>query len=135
MLQNLFEEIHRVVECGGGGCGRAFKESVSKQIMSEDELYRALANHRVVAKDVGPFGGGESEVVFFGDIASKKARRYITVDREELEEFGYESEEEYCNDFAGTDVIILEDSIGQSDNNFYMLDGRDVADCEIYIAD
>lgn len=118
-----------------GEAMKALKESAQIPVNSEEELKDYLSmGVTVFAASTGAFGEDEgAEVIYFGDIGTPKAKKKIWVDDEELSEFEYESVEDYCDDFAGTKVIILNDTIGQSDNNFYMLDARDVADCELYV--
>ena len=111
------------------------------KVETEEELRDYLAERiKIYAKSTGPFGEDEgAEVIAFGRLNNPRIARKLEVDEGELEEFGCESVEEYINEFAdetdGTLVIVLDTTIGQGGNNFYMLDGRSVADCDLYVSD
>lgn len=109
-------------------------EDVTVQVKTAEELKDLLASGETVyAASTGPFGEDEgAEVVAFGKIGVPGINKRLWVDESEMGDLGYESKEEYLADFAGTEVIVLNDTIGQSDCNFYMLDARDVADCNLY---
>ena len=112
------------------------------KVETEEELRGYLEERTTVrAMSTGPFGEDEgAEVIAFGRIGNPRIARKLEVDEGELEEFGCSSVKEYIEEFAdetdgGALVIVLDTRIGQGGNNFYMLDGRDVADCDLYVSD
>ena len=109
-------------------------EDGTVQVKTAEELKDLLASGETVyAASTGPFGENKgAEVVAFGKIGVPGINKRLWIDESEMGDLGYESKEEYLADFAGTEVIVLNDTIGQSDCNFYMLDARDVADCNLY---
>ena len=109
--------------------------NVKLQVTTEEELSRYLAaGVTVYAMGTGPFGEDEGAVVdYFGDAADSNIMRVIEVDDEVLSEMNYQSIKDFCEDMAGTKVIVLDTTIGQSDNNFYALDAYSIRDCDLYI--
>lgn len=107
------------------------------KVETEEELREYLEERITVrAMKTGPFGEDEgAEVIAFGRIGNPRIARKLKVDESEMEDLGYESKEEYLEDFADTEVVVLDDTIGQRDCNFYMLDAYSVGDLSLYVSD
>lgn len=105
------------------------------QVRTEDELANCMKKGiEVKCKSTGPFGEDEgARVIAFGKIGEPDVNRKIEIDSDEMDEFGYNSPKEYLKDFEGTEVVVLDTTIGQTYNNFFMLDGLDIEDCDLYI--
>ena len=130
MNEKLFEAIIKEgIDSGVPGYTKVETKEELKEYLMERITVRAMST--------GPFGEDEgAEVIAFGRIDNPRIARKLEVDEGELEEFGCKSVEEYIDEmYGGSLVIVLDTKIGQSGNNFYMLDGRDVADCDLYVSD
>lgn len=106
------------------------------KITDKNELKKQLdAGVTVYAKSTGPFGEDEgAAVIAFGDISDADIAGQIVLDDETYEEYGESSA--YINDWAGTEVIVLDQTIGQNSSNYYMLDGsNDISDFDLYVSD
>lgn len=120
MNKKLFESVYRE------------SNYYQSEVDSEDLLKALLdAGVKVEAKGTGPFGEDEgTTVIGFGKI--KDLRDMLEVDPEVLEYDDYESIDDFLDDSAEDTVIVLDDTIGQSNNNYYTLDAYSVADLDLW---
>lgn len=120
MNKKLFEAVYRESNYG------------MSEVETEEQLQALLdADVEVEAHGTGPFGEDKgATVIGFGKI--KDLRDMMEVDPEVLEYDDYESIDEFLNDSAEETVIVLSDTIGQSNNNYYTLDAYTVADLDLW---
>ena len=99
------------------------------KITDEGELKKQLdAGVTVYAKNTGPFGEDVgATVVAFGDVGDADVSGYIHYDGDMTE---------FVEEFDGIKAIVLDENIGQSYENFYMLDGsHEISDFDLYVSD
>ena len=120
MNKKLFEAVYRESNYG------------MTQVETEEQLQALLdAGVEVEAHSTGPFGEDENAVVIgFGKM--KDLRNMLEVDDEVLEYDDYGSIDEFLDDNAEETVIVLDQKIGQSNNNYYTLDAYTVADLDLW---
>ena len=109
MNKKLFEAVYRESNYG------------MSEVETKEQLQALLdAGVKVEAHGTGPFGEDEgATVIGFGKI--KDLRDMMEVDPEVLEYDDYGSIDEFLDDSAEETVSVLDDTIGQSNNNYYTL--------------